>query len=87
MICLRDGRLVGELPRERIEHAAMVRLTIGRGLRTLNTPPARPPGEGGLHVESLVTPAFPDRHVDLRVRAGEIMGLAGLVGAGRTSLV
>ena len=86
VICLRDGRLVGELPRERLDHATMVRLMIGRDLRTLYTPPARPPGAGGLEIQDLVTSAFPSRRISLLVRPGEIMGLAGLVGAGRTSL-
>ena len=40
-----------------------------------------------LAVAGLVTQAFPDRAVDLDMRPGEILGLAGLVGAGRTELV
>lgn len=86
VVCLRDGRMVGELPREEIDHATMIRLMIGRELRSLYTPPARPPGDGGLEARGLVTAAFPGRAVDLRIRPGEILGLAGLVGAGRTSL-
>ena len=86
VVCLRDGRLAGELAREEITHAAMVRLMIGRDLRDFYSRPARAPGAGGLEVEGLVTPAFPDRAVDLGVRPGEILGLAGLVGAGRTAL-
>jgi ribose transport system ATP-binding protein len=86
--CLRDGRVVGHLAREEISHAAMTRLMIGRDLKSLYTPPAGPAAEGGgLVLSGLVTQAFPDRTVDLEVRPGEILGLAGLVGAGRTSLV
>lgn len=84
--CLRDGRVVGHLPREGITHAAMTRLMIGRDLKSLYVPPARPAAAGGLEVAGLVTQAYPDREIDLTVRPGEILGLAGLVGAGRTSL-
>jgi len=86
VVCLRDGRLAGALRREEIEHAAMNRLMIGRELRALYTPPARPPGEGGLQASGLITAAFPGRALDLHIRPGEILGMAGLVGAGRTSL-
>ena len=84
--CLRDGRVAGHLARQEISHAAMTRLMIGRDLKSLYVPPAAPARPGGLVVASLVTRAFPDRAVDLQVRPGEILGLAGLVGAGRTSL-
>jgi ribose transport system ATP-binding protein len=86
VVCLRDGRMVGELAREDISHGAMIRLMIGRDLRSLYTPPACPPGEGGMEVLGLRTTAFPDQAVDLRIRPREILGLAGLVGSGRTSL-
>ena len=86
VVCLRDGKMAGALPHEEITHANMIRLMIGRELRALYTPPARPPGEGGLSVKGLVTSAFPHKQVDLRIRPGEIVGLAGLVGSGRTSL-
>ena len=86
VLCLRDGRVAGELPREGIEHAAMTRLMIGRDLQALYSPPAAAPGSGGLQVQELVTEAFPDRNASLHARPGEILGLAGLVGSGRTSL-
>ena len=86
VVVLRDGRTVGELARGEISHAAMIRLMIGRDLKSLYVPPKAPPREGGCDIEGVVTKAFPDRAVDLHVRHGEILGLAGLVGAGRTSL-
>ena len=86
VLCLRDGQVAGELPREQVRHADMTRLMIGRDLQSLYIPPAAPPGEGGLQLDDLVTPAFPDRAASLHARPGEILGLAGLVGSGRTSL-
>jgi len=86
VVCLRDGRMVGELARAEMSHGAMIRLMIGRDLKLLYRPPAAVPRNGGLDLAGVVTTAFPDRAVDLSVRHGEILGLAGLVGCGRTSL-
>jgi ribose transport system ATP-binding protein len=86
VIVLRDGRVAGELPRERIGHDAMIRLMIGRDLKSLYVAPAREPGRDGLAVRDLRTAAFPERTVNVAVKTGEILGLAGLVGSGRTEL-
>ena len=86
VVVLRDGAVVGELPREAIEHDAMVRLMIGRELKSLYQPPARPPGDVVLSLKGLRTHTYPAAAVDLDLRGGEILGLAGLVGAGRTEM-
>ena len=86
VVCLRDGQVAGELARERIARPAMIRMMIGRDLQSLHTASAIPPGTGGLELRDLVTSAFPDRAASLHARPGEILGLAGLIGAGRTSL-
>jgi len=86
VVVLRDGRQVGELTRAEIAHAAMVRLMIGRDLKSIYIPPRVGVRPGGLQLQDLVTSEFPEQKVSLDVRRGEILGLAGLVGAGRTSL-
>jgi ribose transport system ATP-binding protein len=86
VIVLRDGRKVGELDRGHITHEAMIRLMIGRSLKSLYLPPAAPPRGDALILDELRTEAFPDRSVSLALREGEILGLAGLVGSGRTEL-
>ncbi len=85
VVCLRDGRMAGTLARDEIAHGAMIRLMIGRDLKALYLPPSVSP-TAGLSIRDVRTTSFPDHTVSLEVARGEILGLAGLVGSGRTSL-
>src|SRR5689334_2240877 len=86
VVVLRDGRMVGSLVGDTIRPDAMIRLMIGRDLKSLYIPPKVPPGAPALEIEEFRTTAFPGHPVSLTLRRGEILGLAGLVGAGRTEL-
>jgi len=86
VVVLRDGAVVGGLAKGEIAHDKMIRMMIGRDLKALYIPPGRPPGDAVLEVAGLKTPAHPEQALDLALRSGEILGMAGLVGAGRTEL-
>lgn len=85
VVCLRDGEVAGLLDKQDIRHDEMIRLMIGRDLKALYSPPSRAASDG-VAIRGLRTQSFPDRTVDLDIRRGEILGLAGLIGSGRTEL-
>ncbi|WP_395065143.1 sugar ABC transporter ATP-binding protein [Paraburkholderia silvatlantica] len=86
VIGLRDGSMVGTLARHEIGRDAMIKLMIGRSLKTLYNPPAAPPGRAVLELEAFATRTWRASEVTLGLRGGEILGMAGLIGAGRTEL-
>jgi ribose transport system ATP-binding protein len=86
-LVLRDGSVAGELERDEIEHDRLVRLMVGRDVSRFFSRSAHEPGRVVLQVQGLVTRAHPEHAVDLSVREGEVVGIAGLVGAGRSELL
>ncbi len=84
---LRDGVNAGELRGDQITHDQMVSRMIGRDVARLNWRKQHKLGGVALRVTGLVTQVYPQQELSFDVHAGEIVGVAGLVGAGRTELL
>ena len=82
---IRDGKKVGTLAREDLNVDELVRMMVGRNLKTLYPKIAASIGEPLLRVDRL-SRAGEFHNVTFELKRGEIVGLAGLVGAGRTEV-
>ena len=85
-VVLRDGRNAGELARGEIKHENMVALMVGRKLEDLFVQGNGPQERGYFQVEGLRTSYRPHHRISFDVAKGEILGFAGLVGAGRSEM-
>jgi ribose transport system ATP-binding protein len=87
VVVLRDGERTGELSREQNQRKNMVQLMIGRDVSRFYQRTPHTPGAEVLSVSNFRTSAYPQHALNFTIRAGEIVGLAGLVGAGRSELL
>ncbi len=87
VVVLRDGRNAGELQREEVSHDSLVRLMVGRDISRFYVRRPHACQQTAIEVRDLVTQTWPQHKLGFQVRSGEIVGVAGLVGAGRTEML
>jgi rhamnose transport system ATP-binding protein len=83
---LRDGETIATRPASELDRTRLIELMVGRPVATIYPRREVSTGETLLELRNVCCEEARLRHISLSVRSGEILGLAGLVGSGRTEL-
>jgi ribose transport system ATP-binding protein len=86
VVVLRDGKNAGELAHDQISHDSIVNLMVGREIKSAYVPGRAGKTPGVLRVRGMTSSRYPKRQVSFDAAGGEILGFAGLVGAGRSEI-
>lgn len=87
VVVFRDGENAGILERNEVDHDAMVRMMVGRDVSQFYQRTEHDLGEVVLSVRGLRSVEHRENELNFEVRAGEVVGVAGLVGAGRSEML
>ena len=94
IIVLKDGNMVSKIKTEETNEAEIIKMMVGRSYSDLYKRERKNFGEEVLRLENVsgisakkFTNAYTPTNINLKLHAGEVLGIAGLVGAGRTELV
>ncbi len=87
VMVLRDGRNAGQLTGDEIRHDLMVPLMVGRDVARFYSRSQHTLGDPILSVRELTTRRWPGERNSFEIRSGEVVGISGLVGAGRSELL
>ena len=86
VVVLRDGKNAGELAREEVAHDRIVSLMVGRDIKSFYVESTTAKTPGYLKVRDARSSRYPNQRVSFDAARGEILGFAGLVGAGRSEI-
>ncbi len=86
IVVLRDGKNAGEADHTEATHDKLVNMMVGREIKSFYVQSNAPKTPGFFKARNVVSPLYPKKSVSFDAARGEILGFAGLVGAGRSEM-
>jgi len=86
VVVLRDGKNAGQLSHDEIAHDRIVSLMVGRDIKSFYVESQAARTAGFFKVRNACSSRYPGKQVSFDAGRGEILGFAGLVGAGRSEI-